>query len=79
MWSVRGNRRRRQGEDVHRRADPLEELLVLDAETLLLVDDDQAQVLETDVGLDEPVGADDDVDRALGELLSGSSSVPSSS
>ena len=41
----------------------LEPLLVLDAEPLLLVDDDQAQVLERDVLLDEAVGADQDVDR----------------
>ena len=40
------DRRGRQGQHVHRRPQRLEPLLVLDAEPLLLVDDDQAQVLE---------------------------------
>ena len=42
----------------------LQPLLDLDAESLLLVDDHQAQVVEADVRLDQPVRADDDVDRA---------------
>ena len=46
-------------------AQPLHLLLVLDAEALLLVDDDQAEVLDPDVGVEQPVRADDDVDRAL--------------
>ena len=57
------DRRGREGEHVDRRAERLEPLLVLDAEPLLLVDDDQAQVLERDVLLHDPVGADQDVDR----------------
>ena len=40
-----------------------------DAETVLFVDDDQAQVFELDVFLQQPVRADDDVDPALGGLL----------
>ena len=58
-----GDRRGREGQHVDRRAERLEPLLVLDAEPLLLVDDDQAQVLERDVLLDDPVRADQDVDR----------------
>ena len=48
-------------------AEPLHLLLVLDAEPLLLVDDDQAEVLDPDVGVEQPVGADDDVDGALAQ------------
>ena len=36
-----------------------------DAEALLLVDDEQAEVLERDVLGQQPVGADDDVDLAV--------------
>jgi hypothetical protein len=69
----------RGGERQHvdRLPQSLEPLLVLDAETLLLVDDDQPQILELHVGADEPVRADDDVDAALrqpaqdGPLLAG--------
>ena len=58
------DRRGREGQDVHRRAQRLEPLLVLDAEPLLLVDDHQPQVLERHVLLDDPVGADQDIDGA---------------
>ena len=59
-----GDRRGRHGEHVD--ADPqlLHLLLVGDAEALLLVDDEEAEVLELDVLRQEPVGADDHVDRA---------------
>ena len=56
-------------EHVDAGAQPLHLLLVLDAEALLLVDDDQAEVLEPDVGVEQPVGADDDVDAAVAEAL----------
>ena len=46
----------------------LDLLLVLHAEALLLVDDEQPQVVERDVVGEEPVGADDDVDRAAGQV-----------
>ena len=46
-------------------AQALQVLLVLDAEALLLVDDDQAEVLEPDGLLQQPVRADDDVDDAV--------------
>ena len=42
----------------------LDGLLVLDAEALLLVDDQQAEVLELDALDQQPVGADDAVDLA---------------
>ena len=58
------DRRGREGQDVDRRAERLEPFLVLDAEPLLLVDDHQPQVLEGDVLLEDPVRADQDVDRA---------------
>ena len=44
---------------------PLEHLLVLDAEPLLLVDDRQAEVLEAHVLLHQPMRADDDVHLAF--------------
>lgn len=62
-----GDGRRGHGEDVHVGAELLQLLLVLDAEALFLVDDDQAQVLELRLGGEEPVGADDQVDGALSE------------
>ena len=43
----------------------LDRLLVGDAEALLLVDDEQAEVLERDVLGEQAVGADDDVDLAV--------------
>ena len=63
------NRRRRQREHVHLRAQLLQALLVRDAEMLLLVDDDEAEILEDDRLAEQRVGADDDVDRAFGEAL----------
>ena len=38
---------------------------------LLLVDDDQPEILELDALAEQRVGADDDVDRALGQALLG--------
>ncbi len=59
------------GQHVDVGAELLQLLLVLDAEALLLVDDDQAQVLELGLGREQPVGADDDVHRALAQALQG--------
>ena len=50
-------------------AQRLDVLLVLDAEALLLVDDHQAEVLPSHPGLQQPMGADHDVDRALGHTV----------
>ncbi len=50
------------------RPELLQLLLVPHAEALLLVDDDQAQILELDVLREQPVRADDDVHRAGGDL-----------
>ena len=60
------------------RAQLLDALLVRDAEALLFVDDEQAQVLEVHVLRQQAVGADDDVDLAVLERPS-VSSAPSSS
>ena len=59
------NGRGRHRQHVHRLPQLLEPFLVLDAEALLLVDDDQAEILELHVAADEPMRADDDVDLAL--------------
>ena len=40
---------------------------LLDTEPVLLVDDDRAEAVEVDALLDQRVGADHDVDRAVGE------------
>ncbi len=65
------NRGRRHGQHVHMRPQGLDVLLVLDAEALLLVDDHQTQILVADPGLQQPVRADHDVDRAAGQALDG--------
>ena len=45
----------------------LQPLLVLDAEMLLLVDDQQAEIAELDALAEKRMGADDDVDIAVGD------------
>ena len=62
-----GYGRGREVEDVDVGAQPLDGLLVGDAEALLLVHDQQAQVLEAHVAREQPVGADHHVDRAVGQ------------
>ena len=44
----------------------LQPLLMLDAEMLLLVDDDEAEILEVDALAEHRMGADDDIDLAVG-------------
>ena len=61
------DRRRGQREHVHFRAQRLELFLVGDAEMLLLVDHQQAEVLEFDGLAEQRVGADDDIDAAIGK------------
>ncbi len=63
------DRRRGQRQHVDLGAHLLELFLVRDAEMLLLVDDDEAEVLELDGLAKERVGADDDVDGAFGKAL----------
>ena len=59
-----GDRRGRHREHIDVGLELLDALLVLDAEALLLVDDQQAEVLELDPLGQQPVGADDAVDLA---------------
>jgi hypothetical protein len=54
---------------VHLGAQVLQLLLVRDAEMLLLVNDQQAKVLELDRLAEQRMRADHDVDRAVGEPL----------
>lgn len=56
---------RRHGQHVDVGAQRLDVFLVFDTEALFLVDDDQAEILPADAGLQQPVGADDDVDLAV--------------
>ena len=59
------DRRRRHRQDIDAGAQELQPLLVLDAEALLLVDDDEAEVFELHVLRNHAVGADEDIDAAL--------------
>ena len=61
------DRGRGHREDVDGRAQGLELLLVLDPEPLLLVDHDEAEVLEADLGPQQPMGPDDEVDAPVGQ------------
>ena len=61
------DRRRAHREDVDVRLELLERVLVLDAEALLLVDDQQPEVLEDHLLGEDAVRADHHVDRAVGE------------
>src|SRR6202012_4361566 len=62
------DRRGRHRQHVDLGPQPLQVLLVLDPEALLLVDDDQAQLGEPDLRRQQLVGADDHVDLAVGQL-----------
>ena len=61
------DRRRRERQHMHFGAQLLQPLLVLDAEMLLLVDDDEAEILEGDLLAEQRMRADDDIDLAGGE------------
>ena len=63
------DRRSGHGQDVHVGAQGLDVLLVLHAKALLLIDDDEPQVFPGHAGLQQAVGAHDDVDGALGQSL----------
>ena len=76
MCSVRGIGVALMLMHVHALLEVLEALLVLDAEALLLVHDDQAQILELDVLRKQAVGADGDVDLAFGQIRDRRPSAP---
>ena len=61
------DRRRGHREEVRAAALFLEEHALGDAEAMLLVDDDEAEIAVADRFLEDGVGADQDVDRAVGE------------
>ena len=63
------DRRGRQRQHMHLGAQLLQPLLVGDAKMLLLVDDDEAEVAELDGLAEQRMGADNDVDRAVGDAL----------
>ena len=60
-----GNGRGRQRQHIHADEALLQLFLVLDAEALLLVDDDKAQILELHIVGKQPVGAHDNVHSAV--------------
>ena len=62
------DRRRRQCEHVHLEPQRAQELLLRDAEALLLVDDDETELLGDHVPRENPVRADQHLDLAGGEL-----------
>ena len=65
------DRRGRQGQHVHVGAQGFQRLLVFHAETLLLIDDDESQILELDFRVQQLVRADDHVHRAGFQPLDG--------
>ena len=70
------DRGRGQGEDVDVGLQRLQLFFVGDAEMLLLVDDQQSEVGELDALGEQGVGADDDVDAAVGEAAAWSRRPP---
>ena len=60
------DRRGAHREHVHGGAHRLEDLLVLHAEALLFVDHDEPELLEFHIALQQPMGADEDIDLAGG-------------
>ena len=71
------DRRRGEREHVGREPQLLEPLLVLHAEAVLLVDDDQPEVREDHVGTEQAMRADDDVDLAFARARRARPSAPS--
>ena len=63
------DRRGREGKHVERGPHPLEPLLVADPESLFLVDDKKAEVLEDDIPGEEAMRPDDDVQCSLPRFL----------
>jgi hypothetical protein len=63
------DRRRGERQDIDLAAQLLEPLLCRDAETLLLVHDDHAQVAESDVLAEQAVRTDDEVDGTGGQAV----------
>lgn len=63
------DRRRGEGQDMDVGLELLQPFLVDDAEALLLVDDDKAEILELDRFRDDGVRADDDIDRPGGQAV----------
>ena len=61
------DRRRREREHVDLQLQLAQQLLLLDAEALLLVDDHEAEVLRPHVAREQAVRADQDVDASRGE------------
>ena len=63
------DRRRRHRQDVDLGAQLLEELLLAHPESLLLVDHREPEVAKHDIPLNQAMGADDDIDRAISQAL----------
>ena len=63
-----GDGRGGEGQHVHLPAELLQLLLVADAEALLLVNNKEPQVLKADVLLEQPVGADEQVNLPRAQL-----------
>ncbi len=63
------NRRGAHGDSIDPFADFLQPFLVLDAETLLFIDDHQAEIFQLDVLREQPVRPDHEIDFAFGQIL----------
>ena len=64
-----GDRGGREGQHIHLLGQFLQPLLVGDPKPLFLVNDQQAQILELDALLQQPMGADENIHLALGGVL----------
>ena len=65
------DRRCGQGQHVNFGAQRLERFFLAHAEAVFLVDDDQSQARELHIGREQLVGANDDIERAVGHALDG--------
>jgi len=62
-----GDGRSGEGEDIGERAQFFEGFFMADAEALFFVNDDEAKIMERDIGGEKAVGADDNINFAGGE------------
>ena len=76
MCSVRGIGVAREREHVDLEAKLAQQLLLRDAEPLLLVDDHEAELLRDHVARQDAVRADQHLDLSVGEVREGPASCP---
>ena len=68
-WRVRGIGVADRGKDIDARTPLLDFFLLGHTKTLFLIDDEKAQVLEVDIGLNQAMGADNNVKIPFCKLI----------